>query len=71
MTTRGDNLNGDIPNQKKAFVKEVSVHLNGAKKIHARESSMPETHRNIGALTQCPNSRPNKCELKINISNFE
>lgn len=37
-----------IPNQKKAFVKEVSVHLNSLKpKKYSRENSMPETHRAI------------------------
>lgn len=43
---------------KKAFVKEVSVHLNGAKgKKFLRESSLPETNRfSTKESMQMPNS---------------
>jgi hypothetical protein len=37
-----------IPNQKKALVKEVSVHLNSLKpRKYPRENSLPETYRTI------------------------
>lgn len=42
------DINYGIPNQKKALVKEVSVHLNSLKlKKYPRENSLPETYRTI------------------------